>query len=90
MKNTLSVLKPVLIAISNQRLPVFLAGDFNVHSGSEPMQFLLQNGWKDAASLKSIIDYVLLRADDPGKWWKSEFLDEPVASDPDPVLVVLE
>ncbi|HIL68991.1 MAG TPA: endonuclease [Verrucomicrobia bacterium] len=74
----------------NQRMPVILAGDFNARPGSEPMQYLLQNGWKDAVSPKSIIDYVLLQSDDPWKVVEVRILDEPVASDHDPVLVVLE
>lgn len=90
MKNTLSVFYLVLIAVSNQRLPVIPAGDFNARPGSEPMQYLLQNGWKDAVSPKPIIDYVLLGSDDPRKVVEARIMDEPVASDHDPVLVVLE
>ena len=90
MKNTLSVIYMVLNSLSNQRLPVIPTGDFNARSGNGPMQYLLQNGWKDAVSPKSIIDYVLLRSDDPWKVVEVRILDEPVASDHDPVLVVLE
>jgi endonuclease/exonuclease/phosphatase family metal-dependent hydrolase len=70
--------------------PVILAGDFNARPGSEPMNILLNNGWIDAVSPRSIIDYVLVRACDPWTVKEVIILDEPITSDHDPVLVVLQ
>lgn len=70
--------------------PVMLAGDFNARPGSEPMNILLNNGWIDAVSPRSIIDYVLVRACDPWTVKEVIILDEPITSDHDPVLVVLQ
>jgi len=70
--------------------PAILAGDFNARPGSQPMSVLLQNGWIDAVAPKSRIDYVLIRRRDPWRIKAVVILDEPVASDHDPVLVVLE
>jgi endonuclease/exonuclease/phosphatase family metal-dependent hydrolase len=69
---------------------VILAGDFNSRPGSEPMKVLLDAGWIDAVAPRSVIDYILVRSCDP--WQVKEVIipDEPVASDHDPVLVVLE
>ncbi len=70
--------------------PVILAGDFNARPGSEPMSVLFNAGWLDTVAPRSKIDYVLVRRSDP--WQVKEIVipDEPVASDHDPVLVVLE
>jgi endonuclease/exonuclease/phosphatase family metal-dependent hydrolase len=70
--------------------PVILAGDFNARPGSEPMNVLLDTGWIDAVSPRSIIDYVLVRACDPWAVREVIILDEPITSDHDPVLVVLQ
>jgi len=70
--------------------PVILAGDFNARPGSGPMNALLENGWIDVVAPRSIIDYVLLRASDPWKVQEVTIVDEPVVSDHDPVLAVLQ
>ncbi len=70
--------------------PVILAGDFNARPGSEPMNVLLQDGWIDVVAPRSIIDYILIRAGDPWKVKEVIIVDEPVVSDHDPVLAVLQ
>jgi len=75
---------------SDKGRPVILAGDFNARPGSTPMDVLLRNGWTDAVAPRSVIDYVLIRACDPWLVKEMTILDEPVASDHDPVLVVLQ
>lgn len=70
--------------------PAILAGDFNARPGSEPMNVLLTNGWTDTVAPRSVIDYVLVRACDPWVVQEVIILDEPIASDHDPVLVVLQ
>jgi len=70
--------------------PVILAGDFNARPGSDPMNVLLQDGWTDVVAPRSKIDYILIRATDPWQVKEVTIVDEPVASDHDPVLAVLE
>jgi len=70
--------------------PVILAGDFNARPGSEPMNVLLEDGWIDVVAPRSRIDYILVRAADPWRVKEVIIVDEPVASDHDPVLAVLE
>ncbi len=70
--------------------PTILAGDFNARPGSDPMQVLVDAGWKDAVAPRSVIDYVLVRSCDPWKVKEVTILDETVVSDHKPVLVVLE
>jgi endonuclease/exonuclease/phosphatase family metal-dependent hydrolase len=70
--------------------PVILVGDFNARPGSEPMNVLLNAGWIDAVAPRSVIDYVLLRSCDRWKVKEMTILDEPVVSDHDPVLVILQ
>ncbi|HQI27347.1 MAG TPA: endonuclease/exonuclease/phosphatase family protein, partial [Sedimentisphaerales bacterium] len=70
--------------------PVVLAGDFNARPGSDPMNVLLNAGWVDAVAPHSVIDYVLIRSCDPWTVKDVIILDEPIASDHDPVLVVLQ
>jgi len=70
--------------------PVILAGDFNARPGSDPMNALLENGWVDTIAPRSRIDYVLIRAADPWRVKDVVIVDEPVASDHDPVLAILE
>jgi len=81
-------------AVASQRpqrsTPVILAGDFNARPGSEPMQVLLDNGWLDTVAPRSKIDYVLVRRCDPWQVKEVIVLDDPVTSDHDPVLVVLQ
>lgn len=71
-------------------VPVILAGDFNARPTSAPMNVLLESEWLDAVAPQSRIDYVLLRKDDPWNIVDVKIIDEPVASDHDPVLVVLQ
>lgn len=73
-----------------ERCPVILAGDFNSRLGSEPMKTLLDAGWIDTVAPRSVIDYVLVRSCDPWKVKEVTIVDEPVVSDHDPVLVVLQ
>ena len=70
--------------------PVILAGDLNAREGSFPMNVLLQNGWKDASSPDSRIDYILIRSKDPWKVVDVRIIEDDVASDHFPVFVVLE
>lgn len=70
--------------------PVILAGDFNARPGSDPMNVLLDAGWIDTVAPRSVIDYVLVRKCDPWTVREVTILAEPIASDHDPVLVVLE
>lgn len=74
---------------SQESKPVILAGDFNARPGSDPMNVLLNAGWIDTVAPRSVIDYVLVRQCDPWAVEDVVILDEPVASDHDPVLVVL-
>ena len=70
-------------------VPVILAGDFNARPTSMPMNLLLESNWLDAVAPQSRIDYVLLRKDDPWEIVDVKVIDEPIASDHDPVLVTL-
>jgi len=70
--------------------PVILAGDFNARPGSAPMNVLLDDGWLDVVAPRSKIDYILVRASDPWRVKKVIIVDEPIASDHDPVLAILE
>ncbi len=76
-------------ADSEGDVPVILAGDFNARPASAPMNVLLESDWLDAVAPQSRIDYVLLRKGDPWKIVDVRVIDEPVASDHDPVLVTL-
>ena len=71
-------------------VPVILAGDLNARPGSEPMEFLFEQGWLDTVAPRSVIDYVLVREGDPWRIVSVEIPDEPLTSDHPPVLVVLE
>ncbi len=82
-------------------LPSILTGDLNAIPNSEPLKKLNKKGWitnKPRSKLFTIpvlnpkrqIDYVLVR---PRKDWKiidAKVLDEPVASDHLPIIMVLE
>jgi endonuclease/exonuclease/phosphatase family metal-dependent hydrolase len=70
--------------------PVILAGDLNARPGSEPMQELLSERWIDTVAPRSRIDYVLVRSGDPWEVLDVTIVDERVASDHRPILVVLE
>jgi len=71
-------------------VPVILAGDLNARKESPPMKVLLQDGWKDASAPHSRIDYILIRSMDPWKVVEVRIIEDKVASDHFPVLVVLE
>ena len=70
--------------------PIVLAGDFNARVGSEPMNILLAERWVDAVAPQSVIDYVLVRPGDPWVVVEVKTVEDRVASDHRPVLVVLE
>ena len=86
-----------------QNILVILAGDFNFTPESKPYQAMINAGWVDTAAAfgdpkptcpahnpTMRIDYVFVR---PAKRWRMidvQVLDEPIASDHVPVLVVLE
>ena len=70
-------------------MPVILAGDFNARPGSQPMNVLLDSNWLDAVAPQSRIDYVLLRKKDPWEIIEVRIIDEPIASDHNPVIVTL-
>ena len=70
--------------------PVILAGDLNARAGSPSMAVLLDGGWLDATAPGSEIDYILLRRSDPWRVVEARVVDEPLASDHDPVFVILE
>jgi len=79
------------VSLAAQRnYPVILAGDFNARPGSEPMNVLLDAGWLDTVAPRSKIDYVLVRRCDPWRVKEVTLPNEPVASDHNPVLVVLQ
>jgi endonuclease/exonuclease/phosphatase family metal-dependent hydrolase len=75
---------------SDKGTPTILAGDFNARPGSAPMNVLTDNGWIDAVSPHSVIDYILIRQCDPWTIKDVTIVEEPIASDHDPVLVVLQ
>lgn len=75
---------------SEKGTPTILAGDFNARPGSSPMNVLTDNGWIDAVSPHSVIDYILIRQCDPWTIKDVTIVEEPIASDHDPVLVVLQ
>jgi endonuclease/exonuclease/phosphatase family metal-dependent hydrolase len=71
-------------------LPVILAGDLNARPGSEPMKELLARRWVDTVAPQSSIDYVLTRRSDPWRIVEVNVVEELVASDHKPILVILE
>lgn len=70
--------------------PMILAGDFNARPGSAPMLTMLEDGWVDAVSPQSVIDYVLIRKRDEWRVSQVEIIDDLIVSDHRPVLVELE
>lgn len=70
-------------------LPALLAGDLNAEAGSPSMQEFARQ-WQDSQPEIRTIDYVLTRKADLWKVVSATVIDEPVASDHQPVLVVLE
>jgi endonuclease/exonuclease/phosphatase family metal-dependent hydrolase len=75
---------------AKSKMPIIMAGDLNARPESEPMQVLLKENWIDAVAPKSRIDYILLRKHDPWRIVETIIVDEPVVSDHDPVLTILE
>jgi endonuclease/exonuclease/phosphatase family metal-dependent hydrolase len=89
--NTSSSSSPAQMSSPAQRSnPIILAGDFNARPGSEPMKVLLDNGWLDTVAPRSKIDYILVRRSDPWQVKQVIIPDDPVTSDHNPVLVVLQ
>ena len=91
-------LAPALVAAN--ALPVILAGDFNAEPDSPPIRVLLPH-WTDATAAKpeatwpadvptAKIDYVFFRPADRWRVVQTQVVDERVASDHRPLLVVLE
>jgi endonuclease/exonuclease/phosphatase family metal-dependent hydrolase len=74
---------------ADAKLPAILAGDMNARAGSTTIQEF-ERLWKDTLPERRKIDYVLVRKDDKWRVVETKVFDEPVASDHDPVLVVLE
>jgi endonuclease/exonuclease/phosphatase family metal-dependent hydrolase len=70
-------------------LPALLAGDMNAEAGSQTMREFGQH-WTDTLPKATMIDHVLTRNSDPWRVVKVQVIDEPVASDHQPVLVVLK
>ena len=66
-----------------------LAGDLNARTASPPMREFGKQ-WTDTMPNRNKIDYVLVRPGDPWRVIEAKVIPEPVASDHDPVLVVLE
>jgi endonuclease/exonuclease/phosphatase family metal-dependent hydrolase len=66
-----------------------LAGDLNARSDTPPMHEFGKQ-WTDTMPKRNKIDYVLVRPDDPWRVVEAKVIPEPVASDHDPVLVMLE
>lgn len=75
---------------ARSKFPIIMAGDLNARTKSETMQVLLAENWIDAVAPKTRIDYILLRKDDPWKVVETIIVDEPIVSDHDPVLTILE
>jgi len=71
-------------------IPVILAGDLNAREGSSPMNVLLEADWTDASAPVSRIDYILVRSKDPWKVVETKVIEDHIASDHFPILVVLE
>lgn len=69
--------------------PILLAGDLNARAGSEAMKEFAKQ-WKDTLPDIRTIDYVLVRKSDPWQVIETRVIDDRVASDHRPVLVVLE
>ena len=71
-------------------VPHIVAGDLNARVGSDAMNALLKERWVDTVAPRSRIDYVLTRSTDPWKVVEVNVVDNTVASDHKPILVVLE
>ncbi len=86
--------------VRDDEVPAILAGDMNAVPGSPPMKTLLEH-WTDATAKaprptwpsknpRVKIDYVLFRPAEAWRVVETRVIDEPVASDHAPLLVVLE
>jgi endonuclease/exonuclease/phosphatase family metal-dependent hydrolase len=73
----------------DSKLVGILAGDLNARTDSPPMKEFGKQ-WRDTMPARNKIDYVLVRPGDPWRVIEAKVIPEPVASDHDPVLVVLE
>ena len=73
----------------DSKIVAILAGDLNARTGTPPMrEFGCQ--WTDTMPKRNKIDYVLFRPNDAWRVVEAKVISEPVASDHNPVLVVLE
>jgi endonuclease/exonuclease/phosphatase family metal-dependent hydrolase len=73
----------------DEKTVAILAGDLNARTDSPPMREFGRQ-WADTIPQRNKIDYVLVRPGDPWRVIEAKVIPEPVASDHDPVLVVLE
>jgi endonuclease/exonuclease/phosphatase family metal-dependent hydrolase len=73
----------------DSKVVAVLAGDLNARTGSPPMREFSKQ-WTDTMPKRNKIDYVLVRPTDPWHVVDAKVIREPIASDHDPVLVVLE
>jgi endonuclease/exonuclease/phosphatase family metal-dependent hydrolase len=74
---------------SDSKLVAILAGDLNARTDTPPMREFGEQ-WRDTIPARNKIDYVLVRPGDPWRVIEAKVIPEPVASDHDPILVVLE
>jgi endonuclease/exonuclease/phosphatase family metal-dependent hydrolase len=75
--------------LPDSKAVAILAGDLNARTDSSPMREFGKQ-WTDTMPQRNKIDYVLVRPRDPWHVVEAKVIAEPVASDHDPVLVVLE
>jgi endonuclease/exonuclease/phosphatase family metal-dependent hydrolase len=73
----------------DSKLVAILAGDLNARTDTPAMKEFGKQ-WRDTMPARNKIDYVLVRPGDPWRVIEAKVVPEPVASDHDPVLVVLE
>jgi endonuclease/exonuclease/phosphatase family metal-dependent hydrolase len=73
----------------DSKVVAILAGDLNARTGTPPMREF-DRQWTDTMPKRNKIDYVLVRPGDAWRVLEAKVIPEPVASDHDPVLVVLE
>jgi len=97
--NRINQAEQLVDLFSTDDRPSILVGDLNARPGSKPMNVLLQHWSRSfsedtptfpSANPKIKIDYILFR---PARRWKvleTIVIDEKIASDHNPVLVVLE
>jgi endonuclease/exonuclease/phosphatase family metal-dependent hydrolase len=73
----------------DSKIVAILAGDLNARTDTPPMREFGKQ-WTDTMPKRNKIDYVLVRPGDPWQVIEAKVIPEPVASDHDPVLLVLE